>query len=225
MDGSNPMVGPAPEDRFPSLSAVTLLVVDVQNDFAHERGKSSALGADLVSARKAVESINRLIAAARGLRLPVVYLRTEHSLLTDRPNFKARYVVRGFDPENLLCAAGTWGAELYEDLAPPSEGEAVVTKYGYDGFQDTCLDAVLNNRGTRTLVVTGLVTNLCVQTTVEHAFALGYEVIIVEDATAGDDLAAQKAALTNLGKYFGTVVGTREVLESWNQTPVSGRQP
>ncbi len=203
------------------ISDVALLVVDVQNDFAHERGKAAGMGMDMDPTHQAVARINRLILAAREARIPVIFLRTEHSHQTDRPNFKARYQLRGFDPEDLLCATGTWGAELYEKLEPPITYEPIVTKFGYDGFQDTALDAVLQNRGVKTLVMTGIVTNLCVQTTAEHGFGLGYGVVIVKDATAGSNPKAHEAALGNLGAFFGPVVESDSLIGLWHESSPS----
>jgi nicotinamidase-related amidase len=199
-----------------------VLVIDVQNDFAHELGKGARLGSDIQAAQQAVAQINCLILAARRAGVPVIYLCVEHSPLTDRPIFKARYRQRRFDPDDLLCATGSWGAALYEGLVAPAQGEPVIPKYGYDGFQDTPLDAILDNRGVRNLTITGLVTNLCVQITAEHAFGLGYGVVVVRDATAGDDEAAHLAALRNLEAYFGPVVDTETVLACWNR---SGEEP
>lgn len=192
-----------------------LIIVDIQNDFVHEQGKAALLGSDFEAAQQAVSNINRLIEAARQSEINIVYLRIEHSPVTDRPNYRARYQMRGLDPEDLLCATGSWGAEWYPNLLVPRPSDAVVTKYGYDGFQDTPLDSILHSRGVENLVMTGVVTNLCVQTTAEHGFGLGYHIVVVKDATAGDDDAAHQAALRNLGLYFGILADSNEIIQFW----------
>ncbi len=201
-------------------------MVDVQNDFAHEGGKAAALGADVIESKRAVESINRLINGARNADVPVFYLRTEHSTQTDKPNYIARYEKRGLNVDDLLCAPGSWGAQFYEGLLLPTSADHTITKYGYDGFQDTELQSLLEESGVSSLILTGLVTNLCVQTTAEHGFGLGYSIVIASDATAGDDQASHEAALRNLGAYFGLVVRAREVLAEWSTTqgPVSNHE-
>ncbi len=204
-------------NNAPEPDKTALIIVDVQNDFAHAEGKSAQWGADMAPAFAAVAQINRLIEAARASETTIVYARIEHSPLTDRPNYRARYAARRMAPEDLLCATGGWGAEFYADLLPPRPVDAVVTKYSYDAFQDTSLDAVLHSRGVEHIVVVGLVTNLCVQTTAEHGFGLGYFVTVVSDACAGDDVAAHEAALRNLGLYFGPVVTAHDVIGLWGR--------
>jgi len=197
----------------PKASAV--IVIDIQNDFVHSDGKSAKLGGDVAAAQQAVTQINRLIRAAREANVPVVYVKIQHSLTTDRPNYRARYRQRNMNPADLLCAAGSWGAELYSELVPPLPDDSVITKYSYDAFQDTPLDAILHSRSVTNVIVTGVVTNLCVQTTVEHAFGLGYYATIVTDGTAGDDKASHEAALRNLGQYFGVLADVESIVKCW----------
>ncbi len=201
--------------RYVTPEKTALLIIDVQNDFAHPEGKGAQWGARMQPVPDVVRSINRLVETARAVGSPVVYARIEHSPRTDRPNYRERYTQRRMDPADLLCATGSWGAEFFADLLPPHPDDAVITKYGYDAFQDTALDAVLHSRGIENIVVTGLVSNLCVQTTAEHGFGLGYYVTVVADATAGDDLASHEAALRNLGLYFGLVATTDELVSVW----------
>jgi ureidoacrylate peracid hydrolase len=198
-----------------------LIIVDVQNDFAHLDGKAAKWGGDMTQVAKVVAKINRLIEAARSNDVAIIYARIEHSPSTDRPNYRARYETRGMHPSDLLCATGTWGAEFYGDLLLPRPEDAVITKYGYDAFQDTALDAILHSRGVENLVITGLVTNLCVQTTAEHGFGLGYFITIVSDATAGDDELSHLAALRNLSQYFGLLATGDEIISLWQKTAAS----
>src|SRR5688572_20615976 len=120
-----------------------LIIVDVQNDFAHLNGKAAQWGGDMAQIPNVIAQINRLIEAARATDVTIIYARVEHSPRTDRPNYRARYEMRGMHPSDLLCATGTWGAEFYADLLLPRPEDAVITKYGYDAFQDTALDTIL----------------------------------------------------------------------------------
>jgi ureidoacrylate peracid hydrolase len=203
--------------RFADPATTALVIVDIQNDFVHDDGKAGKMGEDMRPAQQAVNCINRLIQAARAAEAHLVYLRIEHSITTDRPNYRARYEQRGMQPDDLLCAAGSWGADWYDGLERPRPQDAVVTKYSYDGFQNTPLDAMLQSRGAQNLVMTGVVTNLCVQTTAEHGFGLGYYIAVAQDATAGDDAASHEAALRNLGLYFGTITETDTLLHLWRE--------
>jgi ureidoacrylate peracid hydrolase len=191
-----------------------LLVIDMQHDFIHRDGWSAHRDPAAADLRRVVPVINRLIAAARGARVPVCYVTMEHGPQIDAPNYRARYALRGMEAE-VLCAAGTWGAALDEELVPPRPDDLRIVRHSYDAFAGTRLHAMLEERGVQSVVGTGVVTNVCVQTTLEHAFALGYYVVAVEDATATADPVVQRVALDNLRRFFGHVVPAETVVAQW----------
>jgi ureidoacrylate peracid hydrolase len=195
----------------PSRSA--LLVVDVQHDFIHPEGWAARHGSP--SLRQVIPPINRLIGAARAAGVPVVYILMEHGPAMDLPNYRARYVARGMDGD-ILCAAGTWGARLDGEVTAPVAGDLTVVRHSYDAFAGTTLHDLLRQRGVESVVGTGVVTNLCVQTTVQHAFALGYYVVIAEDATATPDPTVQAVTLANFRQYFGPVVPSQTIQDHWH---------
>ena len=195
-------------------SGCALLVVDVQNDFVHPHGWSARHHPGAPSLRHVLPPINRLVAAARGAGAPVVYVRMAHGPAIDAANYRARYASRGM-ADDLLCADGTWGAELDAELAPPGSGDVTLVRHSYDAFAGTSLDGLLRGRGVRTVVGTGVVTNLCVQTTVQHAFALGYYVVVAEDGTAATDPTVQAVTLDNLRRFFGAVVPSDTIVHHW----------
>ncbi len=191
-----------------------LLVVDVQRDFVHPDGWSARRAQGAASLRRVIPVINALIAAARAAAVPVCYVTMEHGRGVDAPNYQARYAARGMD-EEILCAAGGWGAALDDELSPPRPGDITIVRHSYDGFASTDLDALLRARKVDVVVAAGVVTNLCVQTTVQHAFALGYYVVVVEDGTAAVDADVQAMTLDNFRRYFGPVVPAGVVAEHW----------
>lgn len=205
-------------DVLTSLEAIlaptrsALLVVDVQHDFIHPEGWAARHGSP--SLRQVIPPINRLIGAARAAGVPVVYVRMEHGPAIDLPNYRARYVARGMDGD-ILCAAGTWGARLDGEITPPAAGDLTIVRHSYDAFAGTPLHESLRARGVESVVGTGVVTNLCVQTTIQHAFALGYYVVVAEDATATPDPTVQTVTLTNFRQYFGPVVPSATIQEHW----------
>jgi biuret amidohydrolase len=191
-----------------------LLVVDVQRDFVHPDGWSARRAPASAPLRHVIPVINGLIAAARSAGVPVCYITMEHGREVDAPNYQARYAARGME-DDILCAAGGWGAALDDALAPPRPGDLAIVRHGYDGFAGTTLDSQLRARGIDVVVATGVVTNLCVQTTVQHAFALGYYVVVVEDGTAAADPTVQAVTLDNFRRFFGPVVPAAAVVEHW----------
>jgi ureidoacrylate peracid hydrolase len=138
----------------------------------------------------------------------------EHGRHVDAPNYQARYAARGMG-EEILCEAGTWGAALDDELTPPRRGDLTIVRHSYDGFAGTELDALLRARHVDVVIATGVVTNLCVQTTVQHAFALGYYVVVVEDGTAAADPDVQAVTLDNFRRFFGSVVPARVIADCW----------
>jgi ureidoacrylate peracid hydrolase len=194
-----------------------LLVVDVQRDFVHPDGWSARRAPGAASLRRVIPVINALVAAARAAAVPVCYITMEHGRAVDAPNYQARYLARGMG-EEILCVAGGWGAALDDELTPPRPDDITIVRHSYDGFAGTDLDARLRARKVDVVVAAGVVTNLCVQTTVQHAFALGYYVVVVEDGTAAVDPDIQAMTLDNFRRYFGPVVPAGVVNEHWAES-------
>ena len=207
-------------DPLTSLDAIlaptrsALLVVDLQNDFIHPRGWTARHHPEAPSLRAVIPPINRLIETARTAGVPVGYVLMEHGPAVDLPNYRARYAARGMDGE-LLCAAGTWGAALDAEVTPPAPDDLVVLRHSYDAFAGTPLHQRLRERRVETVVGTVVVTNLCVQTTVQHAFALGYYVVVAEDGTATTDATVQSVTLANFRQFFGPVVSSETIARHW----------
>jgi len=193
-----------------------LLVVDLQNDFVHPDGWGARHNAAAPSLRHVIPVTNRLIAAGRDAGVLVCYLTMEHGPGLDAPNYRARYAARGMDGD-ILCAAGGWGAELDAEVLPPAPGDIRIIRHSYDGFAGTPLDARLRAAGREVVVAAGVVTNLCVQTTVQHAFALGYYVVVAEDGTASTSEAVQAMTLDNFRQFFGAVVPGDAIVRHWRR--------
>jgi ureidoacrylate peracid hydrolase len=191
-----------------------LLVVDLQNDFVHPEGWGARHASGGASLRHVIPVINRLITAARASRVPVCYVTMEHGPSVDAPNYQARYAARGMEGD-ILCAVGSWGAALDGELLPPKPQDLRIARYSYDAFAGTPLDAELRARAVETVVATGVVTNLCVQATVQHAFALGYYIVVAEDGTAATDKTVQAVTLDNFRQFFGPVVPSTIIRQHW----------
>lgn len=195
-----------------SLNKAAILVVDIQNDFVHPAGKVGNASEDVSELLAAVESINRLIGAARRAELPVVYVRVTHSPDLDTPAYRSRYAKRGMTEDDLLCADGSWGADFYEGLVPPEPGDSVLTKHGYGAFTSGELAELLRRDSVDTVVVAGVVTELCVLGTVSGGFEAGFHVVVPRETTASVDHNAASAAMSLISSFYGTVVGLDEVI-------------
>jgi ureidoacrylate peracid hydrolase len=197
-----------------------LLVIDVQNDFIHPQGWSARHAPQTPSLRHVIPVINGLIAGARGAGVPIAYICMEHGPEIDAPNYRARYAAREM-VDDILCAGG-WGARLDDELTPPAPDNLVVVRHSYDGFAGTPLDGWLRAAEVETVIGTGVVTNLCVQTTVHHAFALGYYVAVASDGTAAATALEHDVTLRNIRQFFGPVLPGAEFLRHWSR-PAAAR--
>jgi ureidoacrylate peracid hydrolase len=192
---------------------VALLVIDVQKDFCAIDGVMSRdFGLDLSSVRAAIPRLNDVIRTARRSGVPVVWVREVFSPARMHDNQR---LIHGDERTLRLIREGSDGVDWYEGVVPPAPGEYVVTKWNYDAFQRPHLHRWLRRHGVTTVVLTGFTTNVCVETTGRHAYLLGYHVVTLADCTGAPDPHEHEAALVNLGRYFGSVVDSQDVLATW----------
>jgi len=188
-----------------------LLVVDVQNDFVSPKGSAAQRGDDVSAAQAMVPRLTRLIEEARRVGLTIVYIRTTHSEWTDTPS----WIYRKSQEKTLgTCREGSWGAEFYDGISPLPD-ERVVIKHRYSAFINTDLNTVLKAKGIQSVLVTGVATNVCVETTTRDAYMFDYYVTMVEDCAAAYDPRLHEGTLENIRRHFGLVASSREIIESW----------
>ncbi len=192
-----------------------LLVIDMQNDFCHEDGTSGQRGFDVQSSQAIVPTLQRLVAAARVVRLPVIFVRVALNDDTVADNFRARLGDRPYP-----CREGSWGADWYG--IAPEDGDTIVTKHRFSAFIGTDLDQILRVRGIRSIILTGTRTNVCVECTARDGDQLDYYSVVVSDCTSSG-AEEHEAALTR-AKGFGLVAPAEDVLAAWaaNTAPVAG---
>jgi ureidoacrylate peracid hydrolase len=186
-----------------------LLVIDVQNDFCHEDGTfSRSRKADLAHARKAVSVLMAFADEVRELGVAVIFIRTVHSEWSNSPAWLGR--LQGRAERMSICGPDSWGGDFYR--IRPSKSDCVVTKHRYSGFFGTDLDLILRSRSIDTLLVTGVATNVCVESTARDAFIRDYNVVLVEDCCGAFDRVEHEAAVRNVSRYFGMAAESVSVL-------------
>ena len=109
--------------------------------------------------------------------------------------------------------ADDWSGDFYE--VRPRPEDVVVTKHRFGAFESTDLDLVLRSRGIRTVIMTGVATNVCVETTARQAFLKDYYVVFTSDCTATYTQPEHDTTLLNIDNYFGQVVTSDDVIASW----------
>lgn len=195
----------------PTLAA--LLVVDVQNDFVSPEGSAGRRGEDVSASVAMVPRLIRLIEEGRRVGLTTVYIKTTHSEWTDTPSWIYRSSQKG---GLSTCREGTWGAEFYEGISPlPSE--RVVIKHRYSAFINTDLNTVLKAKGVESVLVTGVATNVCVETTARDAYMYDYYVTMVSDCAAAYEPKLHEATLENIRRHFGLAASSQEIMETWRE--------
>jgi len=188
-----------------------LLIIDMQNAFLHPNGHLVKLGENNKPYLAIVPKIARLADLARSLGIPVIYFRHAY-----RPGYiDGGIVVHELFPSDKESGGwldGTWDTEIFEPLKP-RESDIVIKKNRYSGFFGTDLDQLLRNLGVNTLIITGIHSNVCCDSTARDAVFRDYRVYFVSDATAAVDETLHMATLRTIGKYFGRVLTTEEVVK------------
>ena len=196
-------------------SKTTLIVIDVQNDFCHEQGVFSKMNRDLSHIqRNVIPNILFIIKKWRQLNLPIIFVRTIHSDWTNSPV----WLTRGEDmaKKTPICPPNSWGAEFYK--VEPGDGDCIVTKHRYSAFTGTDLDLILRSKGFETIILTGVVTNVCVETTARDGFNLNYNVIFVDDCCGAYLPEEHTATLNNISKHFGIVTDSKLLVQILEQS-------
>lgn len=186
-------------------SRAAILVVDMLNEFLEPGGEMV-----LLEGRRIIEPLNHLLVAARARGVRVVWLCDEHPLADDKE----------FEKRVPHCRAGTWGAAVIDavNIAPE---ELRIPKRRYSGFFGTDLDLHLREWGIQQVVVTGVVTNICVRSTVHDAYFLGYDVFVPEDCVSATSDREQASSLYDIDTHFGEVVASRDLFPAALSAPVS----
>lgn len=196
----------------PATSA--LIVIDVQNDFCHPEGGFAKRGLSVSLVQEMLPTLRRLMDEARKAGVPVIIFRVVRGADTTWPALHRLTEFnygRDFTP---LAEEGTWGAELCEGFEP-QPGDIHLDKNRYGGFTGTNLDMMLRARGVETIIMTGVATNVCVESTAREGFMLDYNVVVVEDACAAATRQLHDGTLSTVRGWFGRVEKAEDVIAAW----------
>ena len=199
-----------------------LLIIDMQRDFLEPGGFGEMLGNDVSQLRRAIEPNRRLLEAWRAAGLLVIHTREGHRPdLADLPLAKKQRgrgdkSIGDRGPLGRILVRGEPGHDIISELYPRA-GEPVIDKPGKGAFFATDLHAILDIRAIRQLVVTGVTTEVCVNTTVREANDRGFDCLVIEDCVASYFPEFQAAGLDMIkaqGGIFGWVAHSADVIRA-----------
>lgn len=192
-------------------SRVALVVIDMQRDFLEPGGFGAALGNDVSRLQVIIPALGRLLAACRAAGLTIIHTQEGHAPdLSDCPPAKRLRGKPGLrigddGPMGRILILGEPGNDFVSELKP-HPGEIVLPKPGKGAFCATGFEKLLQDRGITHLLITGVTTEVCVQTTMREANDRGYECLLVEDATESY-FPEFKAATLAMVRAQGGIVG------------------
>jgi len=205
-------------------SHAALVVIDVQNDFCHPEGAVARLGSDVSAVESMVPRLIALIDEARAASVPVVFVRTTHDETDDSASWLSRYALEPDQaPPGVICRTGSWGAEFYG--VAPEAGDIVITKHRYSAFVGTSLDMTLRTMGARSLLFTGVATEVCVESSLRDGLSAEYLVGLVADAAATYTTQAQDASIAVVSRSFGVVTSSEELVAAWRGAATGATAP
>ncbi|MBO0820532.1 MAG: cysteine hydrolase [Nocardiopsaceae bacterium] len=181
-----------------SNSGYALIVVDMQNGFCHPEGSFSRIGLGLEGAETAVRNAAVAVQQARRAGIPVIF--TRHLYRLGRAD-RGPALIR--DSPALIAnglAAGSWDAEVVAELGCRAD-DLQVDKVRFDAFQWTSLEHLLRGMNVTRLMMCGVVTNLCVETTVRSAFMRDLPVTLIEDCCAAKTRRLHELSIEVLSSY------------------------
>ncbi len=205
--------------KRPPVFYPALLVIDMQNGFCAPGGSyeeyGGHIGADINAYRQIIPNIARVISACRELKVPVFYTQQVREASGIDLYTRLHRIIPSRRAEFLrirACVRETWDAEILDGLRP-TEDDHIVVKRRDSAFQDTELDLWLKSIYVDTIIFTGVDTGICVENTLTDGFNSGYDVILIEDATASSWPEIGKATIMKVRGSYGWVLTTDQLID------------
>lgn len=190
-----------------NLRSTALLVIDIQNDFCSPSGLMASKGKDVSGMDMMITKIKQLAVVCEEMEIPTFYTQQiyDQTKLTELQ--QEQY---DLDGKMVICDIEGEGYKFYK-LTPPAD--RVFPKYTCNVFSNTDLSNELANLGIKTLIITGVSTQACVETAIRNGFDIGYKIVVPRDlvATTSKDPGTQERTLRLVERMYGVVVDSAEV--------------
>jgi ureidoacrylate peracid hydrolase len=188
-----------------TIVSLGLVVVDMQNGFVAKGGSYDKLGMNTPPYREIVPRIRQLIDLCKSFGIPVFFTEAVREASGIDLLTKIHTLLPKSREERLkipICVRGTWDAQTIDELKP-SNDDHIIIKRRDSAFQDTELRVWFQSIGVNTLVFCGVDTSICVETSIRDAFNLGYDIILISDATASGIKSHYETTLARVTDYYG----------------------
>lgn len=185
-----------------------LIVIDIQNDFCAPSGVMAKMGKDVSGMDEVVAGIKKLAEVCEAVNIPVLYTQQVYDRSKLTPLQKEQY---DLDGKLVTCDIAGDGWKLY-GLNPPNG--KVYQKYNYNAFSNHKFADDLKAFGSKTLIITGVSTQICVETAVRAGFDIGYKVVVPANlvATTSKDPSTKERTLNLIRKTYGVVTDSTEII-------------
>jgi len=192
-----------------SESKTAMIVVDMQNAFLSDEGSMNKGGMDITELKKTVSPVKKLIDACRSANVPIIF--TRYVLRADYKDAGLRSVRRSEFKEIKSLVMGTWDSELDPRMDQRLD-DYVLDKTRYSSFYNTSLEVILRGLGVDTLIICGVTTEICVESTIRDAYFRDFKILVPQDAVAAMDVARHKGTLATIEYGFGTVTTSGKLI-------------
>lgn len=190
----------------------------MQNGFVSKGGSYDLMGLNVSKYSEVVPTLKRLLEFCRKIKIPIFYsqavreesgidlLTRSHRIL---PKAREERIKR-----RPICIRGSWDAEIVDELKP-SLNDHVVIKRRDSVFQDTEVEVWLRSLGIDSIIFSGIDTSICVESSLRDAFNHGYDIVLISDATASNNLDHYNSTLDNIRNYYGLVMNIDELISNF----------
>ena len=187
-----------------------LVVVDIQCDYFCKGGIIDLMGYDCEASNVIISPLKRFIEISRKYLKRIIFTRQTLYPYLRSPAVIEHYtrvkMIRPFDPSN----------EEFYQITPEPE-DIVVRKHRYSAFIGTHFDNILRANEIKTLILSGVATNVCVESTARDGFMMDYHIVVPSNLTAGVNDRVKEISLYNINTFFGEVVESELILQTWDE--------
>jgi ureidoacrylate peracid hydrolase len=205
-----------------------LIVIDVQNGFVSKGGSYDLLGMNILPYQELIPRIRQMIKTCRIAKIPIFYTQAIREpsgidLLTHTHKILPRSREERIRKKT-ICVRGTWDAKIVDDIKPDDKNDHIIIKRRDSAFHNTEIEVWLRSIGVDTLVFCGIDTSICVESSLRDAFNIGYDVILISDATASSNKKHYESTIEHVKDYYGLVMNIAEFSSQITQPQTIMRQ-